>query len=622
MDTFWNRKVFHKRIIGTIVWCRLYLPVISQFMMIYPENLSQDEKVLITSLIENGQEHLFSGCHTPEDVSLVVSQLVEANKVLAPGGLKDYIVRGRRLLAESKIGLNPFDNCKVSIPSGVVLDPESSEYSRLETLGEDELSGLCFVLVAGGLGERLGFPGIKISLPVETQTGITYMQLFAEYILEFQRMARIKSGRPDLILPLAIMTSEDTHSKTEELLNTHNFFGLTGNAQVTLMMQGKVPCFQDSDARIAVSGSHIEMKPHGHGDVHGLLLQTGLAQKWKSEGRKWLFFFQDTNSVSMRALTACLAVSRERNFAMNSFSVPRAPGEASGGICRLEYPDGRDVTISIEYNVLGSLLAPQGGDVAGPDGNSPYPGNCNILLFDLNAYVPALERSKGVVPEFVNPKYTDATKTVFKSPSRLECLMQDFALLLEGHPIGFCSMPKWLTFSVVKNSIAEAVNKQRLGQPLDCAFSGECEFYDSNCRILKLATKQARFKLSGCSEKSPVEFAGVKCLLGPRVTLLPSFGVTINCVAEKIVGNISIVNGQKSSLVLGGHETKIGDITVDGAFVATDGQCFRHREIVNKGWAMNQVNPLEKNPVTLIRGFSVDSEQVDDVPSSRAVVGI
>jgi hypothetical protein len=66
-------------------------------------------------------------------------------------------------------------------------------------------------------------------------------------------------------------------------------------------------------------------------------------------------------------------------------SVPRAPGEASGGICRLEHPDGRDVTISIEYNVLGSLLAPQGGDVAGTDGNSPYPGNCNILLFDLDS---------------------------------------------------------------------------------------------------------------------------------------------------------------------------------------------------------------------------------------------
>ena len=36
----------------------------------------------------------------------------------------------------------------------------------------------------------------------------------------------------------------------------------------------------------------------------------------------------------------------------------------------------------------------------------------------------ALERTKGVMPEFVNPKYADAEKTVFKKPTRLECMMQ------------------------------------------------------------------------------------------------------------------------------------------------------------------------------------------------------
>ena len=587
-------------------------------MLLFPENLSVEERSLVTELITLGQEHLFSDCKGADDVKTVVDQLVEANGVLAPGGLKDYIVRGRRLLAESKLGNNPFEDCKVSVPAGVVLDPEDAGYERLETLGETEFSGLCFVLVAGGLGERLGFPGIKISLPVETQTGITYMQLFAEYISEFQRIARIKSGQPDLVLPLAIMTSADTHEKTLELLTAHSFYGLLPS-QVTLMMQGKVPCFKDSDARIAITGTHIDMKPHGHGDVHGLLLQTGLAQKWKQEGRKWLFFFQDTNSVSMRALAACLAISREKNFAMNSLSVPRAPGEASGGICRLEYPDGRDVTISIEYNVLGSLLAPQGGDVAGPDGNSPYPGNCNILLFDLDAYVFALEKSRGVVPEFVNPKYADSTKTEFKSPSRLECLMQDFALLLEGQPIGFCSLPKWLTFSVVKNSVQEAISKQKSGQPADCALSGECEFYDSNCRVLTLAARRAGHVASGCDEKSPIEFSGIRCLIGPRVVLLPSFGVTIKSVGEKIVGNVRVLNGAKSSLVLGGHETRVGDIIVDGAFAATDGQCFRHRSIVNTGWEMSGSVESE-DPIETMRGFRVVRKET--IPELSRVSGI
>ena len=34
-----------------------------------------------------------------------------------------------------------------------------------------------------------------------------------------------------------------------------------------------------------------------------------------------------------------------------------------------------------------------------------YPGNVNILTLDLSKYVEVLEESRGLVPEFVNPKY-------------------------------------------------------------------------------------------------------------------------------------------------------------------------------------------------------------------------
>jgi len=572
-------------------------------MLIPPlENFSDSEKSLILKFIELGQDHLFAHCTTPGDIQKIVFQLTEADRVLAPGGIADYILRGRKLLSESKNGINPFYKCIVSVPSGMVLDPASDEYERLETIGSEEIWKICFVLVAGGLGERLGYPGIKISLPVESQTGITYMQLFAQYILEFQRMAG--NG---VQLPLAIMTSADTHEKTIQLLEENAYYGLNPS-QVTLMMQGKVPCFKDSDARIAVSESNdIDMKPHGHGDVHGLLLQTGLAQKWNREGRQWLFFFQDTNSLSMRALCACLGVSKEKNFAMNSLSVPRAPGEASGGICKLSYPTGRTVTISVEYNVLGPLLAPQGGDIADPTtGNSPFPGNCNILLFDLNQYVPALVKSCGIVPEFVNPKYTDNTKTAFKSPSRLECLMQDYALLLDGCEIGFCALPKWVTFSVVKNSTAEAIVKKVAGQPMDCALSGECEFYDSNCRILSIATRRAGFNSTGCDEKQMVKFGGLEHPLGPRVTLLPSFGATIKSIKDKVKGDINLLNGSRTSVVVAGNETEIGNVDINGSVVIMNEKIL-NKKIFNKGNELVSVS-TDPDPAIAIRGFRVTED--------------
>jgi UDP-sugar pyrophosphorylase len=554
-------------------------------------------KVLTTEL---GQIHLFDHCKTPQEIDHVLSQLKQADETLQPGGLADYILRGQKLLAESKRGYNPLDGCGVSVPVGVTLDPTTDEYEEFEAVGEKEVGGLCFVLVAGGLGERLGYPGIKISLPVETQTGRIYMQLFCEHILEFERMGRQNSGDEKLELPLVIMTSADTHQPTFELLERNSYFGLN-KRQVQLMMQGKVPCFNDSDGSLAISAEgNLDMKPHGHGDVHGLLLQTGLAQRWKSQGRKWVFFFQDTNSLSMRSLCACLGVSVGKKLAMNSFAVPRTPGEAAGGICKLEFKDGRELTASVEYNMLGPLLAAQGGDVAGPDGNSPYPGNCNILLFELERYTEALEKSRGVVPEFVNPKYTDASKTSFNSATRLECLMQDFALLLESSAVGFCAMPRWLTFSVVKNSAAEARSKR----PMDCALSGECEYFDSNCRLLAISAKRAGFRFAGCEEKDEIEFGGLKHAIGPRVSLLPSFGSTIRIMKQKIKGDVKIVGGPRSSLVIGGERTVIGDFELEGAFEIVNSEAVGLK-VKNEGWQMVPVNENVNDPAILIRGFVV-----------------
>ena len=42
------------------------------------------------------------------------------------------------------------------------------------------------MLVAGGLGERLGYSGIKIALPAQTVAPQCYLALYAEQILALQ----------------------------------------------------------------------------------------------------------------------------------------------------------------------------------------------------------------------------------------------------------------------------------------------------------------------------------------------------------------------------------------------------------------------------------------------------
>lgn len=51
---------------------------------------------------------------------------------------------------------------------------------------------------------------------------------------------------------------------------------------------------------------------------------------------------------------------------------------------------------------------------------SIFAGNSNAFVVDLNVYVPILQQTSGQISEFVNPKYADASKTVFKKPTRLE----------------------------------------------------------------------------------------------------------------------------------------------------------------------------------------------------------
>ena len=70
------------------------------------------------------------------------------------------------MLARSQDGVNPFEGFTPSVPTGQSLDPSSEEFLKMEAAGLSAVSETGFILVAGGLGERLGYQGIKVSLPL------------------------------------------------------------------------------------------------------------------------------------------------------------------------------------------------------------------------------------------------------------------------------------------------------------------------------------------------------------------------------------------------------------------------------------------------------------------------
>ncbi|KAG5067506.1 hypothetical protein GLYMA_04G245100v4 [Glycine max] len=576
--------------------------------------LSPQQQELVKMLLDNGQEHLFRDWPAPgvddDHKNAFFDQLTRLDSSY-PGGLEAYITNAKRLLADSKAGRNPFDGFTPSVPTGETLAFGDENYIKFEEAGVLEARKAAFVLVAGGLGERLGYSGIKLALPAETTTRTCFVQNYIESILALQEAS--SQGESQTQIPLVIMTSDDTHGRTLELLESNSYFGMQPT-QVTLLKQEKVACLEDNDARLALEPQNkykIQTKPHGHGDVHALLYSSGILKVWYEAGLKWVLFFQDTNGLLFKAIPSALGVSAAKQYHVNSLAVPRKAKEAIGGITRLTHSDGRSMVINVEYNQLDPLLRASGypdGDVNCETGYSPFPGNINQLILELGHYIEELSKTGGAIQEFVNPKYKDASKTSFKSSTRLECMMQDYPKTLPPSArVGFTVMETWLAYAPVKNN-AEDAAKVPKGNPYHSATSGEMAIYRANSIILRKA---------GVQVADPVVqvFNGQEVEVWPRITWKPKWGLTFNRIKSKVSGNCSI--SLRSTLAIKGPNIFIENLSVDGALIidaVDDAEVNVSGSVQNNGWVLETVDYKDASEpeVLRIRGFKFNKiEQLE-----------
>eukprot|EP00752_Nemacystus_decipiens_P014974 g13332.t1 len=579
--------------------------------------LSDEEVGLATMLCEQHQAHLMGGWPMPgtdDDKKHAFFKQVQSlhDTYPAEGGLVTYIERAKELLAASQEGTNPLSGWRPSVPEGQRLELGGERYDDLEELGLDQVKFCGFVLVAGGLGERLGYGDIKLRLPSETCTMTTYLQLYIGQILHLQE--RYGDGRK---LPLAIMVSDDTRDRTQEMLEQEQWFGME-EGQVTLMKQEKVAAIQDSTASLALDPDDpysILTKPHGHGDVHALMHSSGTAQSWKKAGCEWVVFMQDTNGLALHTLAPVLGVSKSMDLEVNSMAVPRKARQAVGGIATLKHDDGRQMTLNVEYNQLDPLLreGDGAGDVNDPDtGFSPYPGNINQLVFALDPYSKVLEETRGMLDEFVNPKYADDEKMAFKKPTRLECMMQDYPKSLGSEAkVGFTSVDPWLCFSPCKNNTSDASKAQAGGTPPAAAVSAESDQYCVWTEMMRRA---------GCKVDQAAEqdWAGVRAALGPRIVFSPAFALFYAELKKRLPKPSEVSISATSTLLIKGG----GDVTIEG--LELDGTLeievekgaslvLRGLTVKNDGWVPTPLNEAELAGIEggfpeaiRIRGFRLD----------------
>ena len=455
-----------------------------------------------------------------------------------PGGIKDYLKRAKILLEESKNNINPFKEYTPEVPLGFDVKVGSEQFYELDKIGFEQIENTVFVLVAGGLGERLGYPDIKIGIETELITKRKFIEIYIEYIKAFEdRIKRNKKMEENWYIPLCIMTSDDTNDKTISLLEKNKYFGMK-EGQISIVKQEKCPAIIDNECHLALMKDKllIETKPHGHGDIHYLLYKSGKVNNWISLGKKYLVLFQDTNILAFNCIPSAIGSSIKLKLDINSICVPRKPKDAIGAICKLVKKDGTHITNNVEYNQLDSLLKEKynkEGDVPNKDGISDFPGNINVIIFKLDTYIKALEETKGLIPEFVNPKYTDETRTKFKSPTRLECLMQDLPKLLKsGENVGFTSYERWFCFSACKNNLKDACNKLKKNQTPESAFSVEQDIFIYNKRIMEIIGK---LEINNTEKENEIDVEGCKIKFGPKIIIYPDFAPTVSELKEKLM---------------------------------------------------------------------------------------
>jgi UDP-N-acetylglucosamine/UDP-N-acetylgalactosamine diphosphorylase len=180
-------------------------------------------------------------------------------------------------------------------PPEILVEPApghaSAAHARAVGVGEDALrhGKVGVVVVAGGMGTRLGWQGPKGTFPIGPVTGRSLFQLFAEHI----RALSARFGRP---LPWAIQTSGANHDQTRAFFAEHDHFGIAPE-ELRLFQQGDLPAL-DKDGRLIVGDDGaIVALPDGHGGVFRAMLRTGTLEWFRQAGVEHLFYFQVDNPL-------------------------------------------------------------------------------------------------------------------------------------------------------------------------------------------------------------------------------------------------------------------------------------------------------------------------------------
>ena len=178
------------------------------------------------------------------------------------------------------------------------------------------------VLLAGGLGTRVGSNSPKGMLDIQLPSNRSLFQMHAEMLLAQQHAA---GADP---IPLCVMTSPMLFSAIANAFEVHNYFGL-GREQVHFFNQSILPSFNDDGTLALETSTKVAMSPGGHGDLFYAMETSGILGHLKARGVHYVASFNVDNPLAIvpdpRFLGFCASIDTPLCYKVVDHSRPNEP---------------------------------------------------------------------------------------------------------------------------------------------------------------------------------------------------------------------------------------------------------------------------------------------------------
>ncbi len=250
---------------------------------------SDDRESLLAGLEAHGQAHVldfWDRLSASEQKSLGLqasSLLVDLGELMAQ----------QRLAVAALEADAPDDEIGPALDA-IVLPEHGGDPKRFQAAGlrgekllKDGRVGI--LVVAGGQGTRLGFPGPKGGFSIGP---VSDRSLFALQAQKIRGLSR-RCGRA---IPWYVMTSRATDGETRALFEARDYFGLDPDL-VFIFSQGMLPAWDFRGRLLLESPDRICESPDGHGGVFTALEGSGALDDMANRGIDRIFYYQVDNPL-------------------------------------------------------------------------------------------------------------------------------------------------------------------------------------------------------------------------------------------------------------------------------------------------------------------------------------